>query len=83
MTQSINILKNPVVTDLVIGLTWPGKIFNRYLLVALLYGAQTLTLKKKIVSKIRVTQCSMEKLMLGLSERQGPKHGDEQSERML
>lgn len=45
------------------------KVFNQCVLPVLTYGAETLTLTKKTVSKIRITQRAMERSMLGLSLR--------------
>lgn len=45
------------------------KVFNQCVLPVLTYGAETLTLTKKAVQKIKVTQRAMERLMLGLTLR--------------
>lgn len=45
------------------------KTFNQCVLPVLTYGAETLTLTRKVVDKIRVTQRAMERQMLGVSLR--------------
>lgn len=45
------------------------KVFNQCVLPVLTYGAETLTLTKKIVKKIKVAQRAMERSMLGLTLR--------------
>lgn len=45
------------------------KVFNQCVLPVLTYGAETLTLTKKTVNKIRVAQRAMERSMLGVSLR--------------
>ena len=43
------------------------KVFDQCVLPVLIYGAETLTLTKKSVSKIRVTQYVMERFMSGIT----------------
>ena len=43
------------------------KVFDQCVLPVLTYGAETLTLTKRSVSKIRVTQYAMERSMLGIT----------------
>lgn len=45
------------------------KVFNQCVLPVLTYGAETLTLTKRTIKKIRVTQLAMERSMLGISLR--------------
>lgn len=45
------------------------KVFDQCVLPVLTYGAETLTLTKRTIKKIRVTQLAMERSMLGISLR--------------